>query len=72
MATLFFTSLGLIALAVIIMFINIITGLAPRGDVLRRSSRVMFIHFISSTLYIFGILGTVGFGIAWIVQAISK
>jgi hypothetical protein len=70
MQTLFFSSLGLIALAAIVMFFNIITGLS-HGD-FRNAPRVIIVHFISCALYGIGGLGTIGFGIAWIVQALSK
>ena len=70
MATLFFSSLGLIILAVLTMFINVITGVSHSD--FRNAQRVMIVHLLSLILYIFGILGTVGFGMAWIVQSLSK
>jgi len=70
MQTLFFSSLGLVGLAAIIMFINITIGVS-HGD-FRRAKRVMIVHMVSGLLYFLGGLGTIGFGIAWIVQALSK
>jgi len=67
MQTLFFLSLGLIALAAVTMFINIIFGITSNKLV-----RVMIVHMITVVLYIFGLLGTIGFGVNWIVQALSK
>jgi hypothetical protein len=70
MQTLFFSSLGLVGLAAIIMFINITIGVS-HGD-FRSATRVMIVHIVSCLLYFLGGLGTIGFGIAWIVQALSK
>jgi hypothetical protein len=70
MQTLFFSSLGLIALAIVTMIINIVTGVTHHDY--RNALRVLIVHIVSCLLYILGGLGTIGFGIAWIVQALSK
>lgn len=61
-------------MAIVTMIINIVTGLQTSLNYQNpdRAIRVMIVHMVSGLLYILGGLGTIGFGIAWIVQAISK
>ena len=70
MQTLFFSSLGLVGLAAIVMFINITIGVSHHDY--RSATRVMIVHMVSGLLYFLGGLGTIGFSIAWIVQALSN
>ena len=68
---LFYLSLGLTALAAASIFINFIVGMNPDSEFFR-SRRVIIVHCISCIIYIAGVVGTIGFGVAWIVQSLSN
>jgi hypothetical protein len=64
--TAFFTCLVIAALGIIVAFINILS--APSRAMRSGSFTSLFVvHIIAGLCYVLGGLGTIGFGIAWIV-----
>lgn len=65
----FFTSLAVALLGIIISLVNIAFAVGRRYGV--RIEQVVLIHLVAWAFYFFGGIGVLGFGIAWIIQAIK-
>jgi hypothetical protein len=61
----FFICLGIAVFGIIILFLNMLTAMSNfRSD---QFHSIILVHIIAGLFYILGGLGTIGFGIAWIV-----
>ena len=63
--TMFFISLTLTIIGFIIFIINMLSALLNKVG--REFKRIFIIHIIASLFYGLGGLGTIGFGIVWIL-----
>jgi hypothetical protein len=62
---LFFTSLAIAIIGILILAINMITAITMRR--LNKMASIFIIQIIAGLMYGVGGLGVLGFGIAWIV-----
>ena len=61
----FFICLGVALIGIITAFVNM--GTAISGRLLSAPGKVIVVHIFAGLLYVLGGIGTLAFGIAWIV-----
>ncbi len=71
MATFFFISLSIIGVSIVLTFVNLMVGFNRMQNNIESFGTTATLHMICMLGYLVGVLGSVGFGLAWLIQAIS-